>query len=1417
MALAVGSQGEIWVTEPDQLEELSQQGAFLTTFGTPGTSVGEFNFEETSGVAVAANGSIWVADRGNNRVEEWAVPTAGPSNTSPPTITGEATAGSKLTASEGTWTGAPLRYDHQWQSCNRSGGECVDIAGADSESYTPDNGDVGVTLRVLVSASNAGGSASSASSPTTTVAGATPLSNTTAPAISGTLQDGQTLHASTGSWSGTPASSYTYQWESCDETGGECASIEGATGSEYALGEGDTATSLRVVVTASNDAGPVPATSPATATVAPEPPGEREAPSIAGVPDSHQVLHANSGIWTGSQRQFSYQWESCGPTGGECAPIEGATEPEYDLAEGDIGTTVRVRIGVTSALAALTDVSAATPVIGAPGALASSAPPVVSGTAQTGQTLTVSVGSWSSAGAGYSFQWLRCDRFGGNCLSIEGATAATYTPSLADAGATLRANVTASLERQLLSRVSQATQPVAAAGAPIAEQIPLVGGTPLQGRTLTATSGQWSGEAPIGYSFQWERCTEAEECAAIEGATTAAYTLTERDVGSTVRVLVTATYNTGTSIATSSSTATINPESLSRFSPPTIAGTVEAGQELAAEPGIWSGAGPVSYSYQWESCNAEGDGCAPINGATQPGYLLSEGNLGSTLRATVTATGALGSQSAHSATTVATPGGELTAEQAEETAQQTDPAILAPSTTATLDGQQISPTLEDEEELYSHNVLTSSSISSENPGEFSVNTPDGELSLDPLETSPKATSPPMIVNDTVALYANTSPATDTIVRPDALGATTLLQLRSALAPKSFAWEVQLGAGQQLRQLSDGSVAVVSAEETVGEGRTNAEPEATTPELPENAPETPAEQSQREHEEAESGVEATEPPPPPVPHSSTPSEDAPSGLLQPQNTQAQYEQDTSALAGAETQTDGTTLMVITPPQPVDAHGHAVPSSLHIAGDTVTLDVEPSETTAFPVYAAISVAAPSNEESAERDPFEYGLADEEPTTFAKENPVTHENAKTAENVSRLRNSLSPLDIRTARITIAWDTLQPSESGELKRLEEWLANVEAEHLKPYITLKTDFIHGPPSVHAYRQAIRNLIKTFGSRVKKWGAWNEPDLSENSVRPEQAGHYWQAAESVAVELHCGCKIVAGEFSHYEYSSEQSRIYTSKYKHGLTNYFRESWETKKNQFDFRAWQSHKRPPIWGFHDYADVVAKRTTNASEFQEFANGGKLGRPRIWIGEAGVLLHTGGEPGAATSLVKANDESYEDQQQTSAAYVFLDLRYARPHPLREDFSRIERVYYYQYEAPSEPVVEKKPNEFDSGLVEAEPGPYGKSRGEPRPAYCVLAYSIHECPPTIETLPAHGELEARVDTHGLSTDIEMPYSTPAGSETFTQTGVGEGVLKPFVVKFQLKQSCAPGFYSYQAVAHNSDGNVAGALITEEHGRCIGS
>ena len=93
-----------------------------------------------------------------------------------------------------------------------------------------------------------------------------PPSNTTAPAITGQTIQGQTLSTTNGSWTGSP-SSYAYQWEDCNSSGGSCSGISGATSGSYTLGSSDVGHTIVAVVTATNAGGSSSAASGATGVV----------------------------------------------------------------------------------------------------------------------------------------------------------------------------------------------------------------------------------------------------------------------------------------------------------------------------------------------------------------------------------------------------------------------------------------------------------------------------------------------------------------------------------------------------------------------------------------------------------------------------------------------------------------------------------------------------------------------------------------------------------------------------------------------------------------------------------------------------------------------------------------------------------------------------------------------------------------------------------------------------------------------------------------------------------------------------------------------------------------------------------------------------------------------------------------------
>jgi hypothetical protein len=286
-------------------------------------------------------------------------------------------------------------------------------------------------------------------------------SNTSPPTISGTAKEGETLTASSGSWSGTNPITFTYRWQRCNSGGGSCSNIS-ATSQTYKLVHADAGNTMRVSVTATNSDGSANAVSSATGVVAAGKPPENTAlPTISGTAKDGQTLTATAGSWSNNPTSFAYQWRRCDTSGANCNGV-GDDKTTYTLGKADVGSTIRVRVTAKNAFGSNKATSSQTGVVAPAGALpANTAPPVISGSARDGQTLTASTGTWSNSPTKFAYQWLRCDSAGNNCAGIGSGQTQRLTSS--DIGHTIRVTVSATNQFGTSKATSVPTAVVSAA------------------------------------------------------------------------------------------------------------------------------------------------------------------------------------------------------------------------------------------------------------------------------------------------------------------------------------------------------------------------------------------------------------------------------------------------------------------------------------------------------------------------------------------------------------------------------------------------------------------------------------------------------------------------------------------------------------------------------------------------------------------------------------------------------------------------------------------------------------------------------------------------------------------------------------------------------------------------------------------
>jgi hypothetical protein len=425
------------------------------------------------------------------------------------------------------------------------------------------------------------------------------------PTISGTDVAGDTLTASTTAWSPSGVS-LSYQWLDDGQP------ISGATSSTYALAGSDVGNTVSVQVTGALAGYTTESeTSTATPTIAG---GTQTAgtPTISGAPTAGQTLTASPGAWSPGGDTFTYQWESDG------SPINGATASTYTLTGTDVGNTISVQ--VTGTLTGYTSASATSSATSAiADATLATGTPLVFGSEEVGQTLAAFPGTWEPSDVTLAYQWVRDGQ------PIDGATAANYTLTGADAGHQISVQVTGTLPGYTSASASS-TPTVAVVAGNLTAAIPTITGNSAVGQTLTASPGTWSPSA-VSFAYQWERDGQP-----IAGATSNSYVLTPADAGEPISVQVTGAllgYTNGS--ATSAPTPAVAQPPAAIFGTVTVSvsGIAKFGKTLAATV---SGAPGASLSYRWYR------GSAAISNATASAYRLTTADVGQPISVEVTAT-----------------------------------------------------------------------------------------------------------------------------------------------------------------------------------------------------------------------------------------------------------------------------------------------------------------------------------------------------------------------------------------------------------------------------------------------------------------------------------------------------------------------------------------------------------------------------------------------------------------------------------------------------------------------------------------------------------------------------------------------------------------------------------------------------------
>ncbi|UWR10000.1 DUF4214 domain-containing protein [Sulfitobacter mediterraneus] len=524
----------------------------------------------------------------------------------PVDITGTALQGATLMADTSGVTDSDGLggFSYQWL---RDGGQ---IAGATSASYQLTQHDVDTQISVRVSFVDGQGTLESLTSGASAVVQDINDAPQGSVQINGQAQEGATLIAITNGLSDADGlGSFSYQWQRAG------SDIAGATGSSYALQQGDVGAAITVQISYTDGQGHLETvTSPATAAVENTNTAPQGNVTLTGIASQGETLGVDASAVTDGDGlgAFSYQWLRDGQE------ITGATAQSYDLGQQDVDAQMSVRVSYVDGHGTSEAVTSGP---SGPVQNVNDAPQgtvQITGMAKQGATLTAGTGGIADPdGLGaFSYQWLRGE------TDIAGATGAQYTPVQADVGATLQVRVTyTDGQGSVETVISGATAPVENQNDPATGTLTITGNA-VEGGTLTAAVNDLADDDGLGaYTITW--IADGLET----GVTGTTYGLTAADIGKVFSARLDFTDGFGASeVLLAEPTGPVTNTNDPVTGAVVINGEAKEGATLTADASGLSdpdGLGP--FHYQWLR-----DGVA-LTGATEAEYTLVAADIGSAM------------------------------------------------------------------------------------------------------------------------------------------------------------------------------------------------------------------------------------------------------------------------------------------------------------------------------------------------------------------------------------------------------------------------------------------------------------------------------------------------------------------------------------------------------------------------------------------------------------------------------------------------------------------------------------------------------------------------------------------------------------------------------------------------------------------